>query len=195
MSKPRPGFIAVDAGLVGQTIVEAIFSRVQELALPDPPETVGDALDDLDLAFVSAKEGAVEMQMRRKGYLAREVELELFEPAQQPARWLTPVLEKHFAESADRAVALTAACAELARSEPVAKPHPDDPAANTWRVPGPGGHVRHFVARRTIEELLQGRDHPFDGDPADLKTPWIYGFFLRACQEVLPHDPPAAPSD
>ena len=57
---------------------------------------------------------------------------------------------------------------------------------------GPGGHVRHFVARRTIEELLQGRDTAFDGDPADLKTPWVYGYFLRACQEVLPHDPPDA---
>ena len=85
MSKPRSNFIAVDAGLAGKTIVEAIFARVQEIHLPDPPEHVGDALDDLDLAFVSNKEGAVEMQMRRKGYLAREVELELFEPARTPA--------------------------------------------------------------------------------------------------------------
>jgi hypothetical protein len=194
MSKPHSGFIAVDAGLAGQTIVEAIFARVQEIHLPDPPENVGDALDDLDLAFVSAKEGAVEMQMRRKGYLAREVELELFEPARKPARWLEPLLQENFAETPDWTVALRATCEELARSEPVAKPHPDDPAAKTWKVAGPGGHVRHFVARRTIEELLQGRDTAFDGDPADLKTPWMYGFFLRACQEVLPHDPPATPN-
>lgn len=192
MSKPRSSYIAVDAGLAGQTIVEAVFARVQELHLPDPPPDVGAALDDLDLAFVSASEGNIEMRMRRHGYLAREVELELFEPAKQSARWLQPIVEERFAQTGDWTTALVAACDELARKEPVAKPHPDDPAAATWRVPGPGGHVRHFVARRAIEEFLQGRDHPFDGDPADLKTPWIYGFFLRACQEVLPHDPPAA---
>lgn len=191
MSKPRSNFIAVDAGLAGQTIVEAIFARVQEIHLPDPPEHVGDALDDLDLAFVSNKEGAVEMQMRRKGYLAREVELELFEPARTPARWLEPLLRENLTKAdGDWAIALRTTCEELARSEPVAKPSPDDAAAKTWKVPGPGGHVRHFVARRTIEELLQGRDTAFDGDPADLKTPWVYGYFLRACQEVLPHDPP-----
>lgn len=191
MSKPRSDYIAVDAGLAGQTIVGAVFSRVQELHLPDPPQNVGDALDDLDLEFVSAKEGAAEMQMRRKGYLAREVEIELFEPARKPPRWLEPLLQEKFAETPDWTVALRATCEELARSEPVAKPHPDDPAAKTWKVAGPGGHVRHFVARRTIEEILQGRDTAFDGDPADLKTPWVYGFFLRACQEVLPHDPPS----
>ena len=193
MSKPPSSYIAVDAGLVGKTIVEAIFARVQELHLPDPPENVGDALDDLDLAFVSNTEGKIEMEMRRKGYLAREVEIELFEPAKTPARWLEPLLREHFEQSADWTVALRATCEALARSEPVAKPHPDDAAAKTWKVPGPGGHVRHYVARRTIEELLQGRETAFDGDPADLKTPWVYGYFLRACQEVLPHDPPATP--
>jgi len=77
-------------------------------------------------------------------------------------------------------------------AEPVGRPAPDDPAATTWRVPGPGGHVRHYLARRTIEDLLQGRDRPFDGDPADLKIPWVYGFLVRACEEALPADDLAA---
>ncbi len=127
--------------------------------------------------------------MRRAGYLARVVEAELFDPAKQPATWLAPLLRKRLADGAGGGAAVAATCAELARAEPVAKPSPDDPAAATWRVPGPGGHVRHYVARREIEERLQGRDRPLDGEPADLKTPWVYGFLVRACEEVLAHDP------
>jgi hypothetical protein len=187
MSKARPGVIAVDAGLVGKTLVEAVFTRVQQRDSPTPPPPVGPALDDPDLALAAGDEGRLEMQLRRAGYLARVVEAELFEPARQPATWLTARVQQRLGDGADVQAALTATCAELARAEPVGKPHPDDPAAATWRVPGPGGHVRHYLARRTIEELLQGRDRPLNGDPADLKIPWVYGFFVRACEEVLPH--------
>ena len=129
------------------------------------------------------------MQLRRAGYLARDVEVELFEPGQAaggmardaPAR---ASCDRRRLDGGGR----SAVCAELARAEPVGKPHPDDPAATTWRIRGPGGHVRHYVARRSIEEHLQGRNRPFDGDPADLKIPWAYGFFVRACEEVLPQD-------
>ena len=91
----------------------------------------------------------------------------------------------------DWTAALTATCADLARAEPIDKPHPDDPAAATWRVPGPGGHVRHYLARRVIEEDLQAesRSRPFEGDPAELKAAWTYGFLLRACEEALPAHP------
>jgi hypothetical protein len=177
VSKPRPGLVAVDAGLVGQTLVEAVHARVQELPPPAPEGDAGEALDDADLDLVPGGEGRLEMQLRRAGYLARVVEVELFDPAKQPTPWLAALARER--ES------IGAACAELARAEPVAKPQPDDPAAATWRVPGPGGHVRHFVARRTIEDLLQGRDRPIDGDPADLKVAWVYGFLVRACEEAL----------
>jgi len=187
MTNPRPGVIAVDAGLVAKTLVEAVFTRVQERDAPAPPDPAGPALDDPDLAFAANDEARLEMQLRRAGYLARVVEAELFEPARQHATWLVGRLQTQIAESGDLVAALTATCAELARAEPVDKPHPDDPAAATWRVPGPGGHVRHYLARRTIEELLQGRDRPLNGDPAELKIPWVYGFFVRACEEVLPH--------
>ena len=55
----------------------------------------------------------------------------------------------------------------------------------SWRVPGPGGHVRHFLARRTIEEYLREADAPVES-PEELKRPWMYGFFVRACEEALP---------
>jgi len=189
MSKPPPGLVAVDAGLVGKTLVEAVLARVQQLEAPTPSPAAGEALDDPDLSLTTGDEGRLEMRLRRAGYLARVAESDLFDPAKQPASWLTTLLGERLAERGDDAAALTAVCAELARTEPVAKPHPDDPAAATWRVPGPGGHVRHYVARRTIEEELQGRDRPLDGEPADLKIPWVYGFFVRACEEVLPHEP------
>jgi hypothetical protein len=191
MSKPPPGLVAVDAGLVGKTLVEAVLARVQELEAPTPLPAAGEALDDPDLSLFAGDEGRLEMRLRRAGYLARVAEVELFDPAKQPAPWLTALVGERLADSADQASALTAACADLARAEPVGKPHPDDPAAATWRIPGPGGHVRHYVARRTIEEELQGRDRPLDGEPADLKIPWVYGFFVRACEEVLPREPPS----
>ncbi len=188
MSKPHPGTIAVDSGLVGKTLVEAIFTKVQERSAPTPPDPAGPALDDACIAFADNDEAALEMRLRRAGYLARVVEAELFEPARQTAVWLTPRLQEQFAVTGDWSAAIGSTCAQLARAEPVGKPHPDDPDAATWRVPGPGGHVRHFLARRTIEELLQGRDRPITGDPADLKLPWVYGFFVRACEEALPDD-------
>ncbi|MGH2900884.1 MAG: hypothetical protein ACRDMZ_19570 [Solirubrobacteraceae bacterium] len=186
MSKPRQDVIAVDSGLVGKTIVEAVYTRVQERPAPAPADPVGAALDDADIAFAANDEARLEMSLRRAGYLARGVEAEMFEPAKQPAMWLVARLQEQLARTGDMAAALVAACSELARSEPVAKPRPDDPAAATWRVPGPGGHVRHLLARRTIEDLLQGRDRPVNGEPADLKIPWVYGFFIAACEEVLP---------
>lgn len=185
MSKPPPGVVAVDSGLVGKTLVEAVFARVQGLPDPTPPEPIAAALDDPLLSFVHAAEGRIEMRMRRAGYLARVVEAELFDPAKRPATWLAPLLRERTAE-AGTADAVRDVCAALASAEPVAKPHPEDPAATTWRVPGPGGHVRHYVARRTIEEFLQGRTTRFEGDPADLKTAWVYGFLVRASEEMLP---------
>jgi hypothetical protein len=81
MSKPRPGLVAVDSGLVGQTLVEAVLSHVLKLAPPDPPGAAGEALDDPDLSLAAPDEGRLEMRLRRAGYLARVAEAELFDPA------------------------------------------------------------------------------------------------------------------
>jgi hypothetical protein len=192
MTERRDGLVAVDSGLVGQTLVEAVYSRVAERPVPTPPAPAGDALAATTEEFVAGDERRLDLTLRRAGYLARIVEAELFEPARQPAAWLGEELATRLAQAADAATEITALCARLARAEPVGKPSPNDPAAATWRIPGPGGHVRHFVARRSIEEHLQNRDRPIDGDPADLKQAWVYGFLVRACEELLPqHDEPS----
>lgn len=185
MNKPRHGFVAVDSGLVGQTLVEAILAKIAQRPPPTPPDPVGAALDDPDQDLVPGDEARLEMALRHAGYLARVVEAEMFEPAKRPASWLGTLLRESIADNDDVAAAVAATSAKLAHAEPTAKPDPDDPAAATWRVPGPGGHVRHYVARRSIEDLLQGRDRPVKCDPAELKLAWTYGFFVRACEELL----------
>jgi hypothetical protein len=58
----------------------------------------------------------------------------------------------------------------------------------TWRIPGPGGHVRHYVALEAIEWLAgeTAVDIGDGGAGAELKRCWLYGFFLRACEEIGP---------
>lgn len=92
------------------------------------------------------------------GYHARTVEHERFARAREPMPWLQHML-------AGREAAEVAA--ELAAAEPVTRPEPDSGVAS-WRVPGPGGHVRHYMAR------LAG----------PTKDQWMRGYFLRCCEEV-----------
>lgn len=100
----------------------------------------------------------------RAGYLARLVETELFAAARSPLPGLTD--DSREAEVIAR---------ELASREPLDRPAPDDPDAVSWRVPGPGGHVRHYVAVR-----LLGR--------AELKRDFMYGFLMRCCEEAAGTD-------
>jgi hypothetical protein len=91
------------------------------------------------------------------GYHARDVERDRFAPARQPMPWLHELLA-----GGDAA----AVAAELAAAEPAGRPEPDSGAAS-WRVPGPGGHVRHYLALRS-------------GD----KVAWLRGYFRRCCEEA-----------
>ncbi len=184
MSDGRSGYVPVDTGLVLQTLVERIFGLVEGRRGDGPPESVATVLEAADLR-VTGSHHQLEDDLRHAGYLTRVVEVELFEPARQPADWIAELLAERSASTASWDETVAGVCAELARSEPLGKPSPDDEAAVSWRVPGPGGHVRHYLARRTIEEYLSGAEAPV-GDPAELKRPWMYGFFVRACEEVLP---------
>jgi len=90
----------------------------------------------------------------------------------------------------------TLADAELAAEEPLPKPNPDDERATSWKVPGPGGHVRHYVVAAAIADALSG-DHNGQGglpgqvdDAAALKRCWMSGFLGRCCEEAVP---PASP--
>jgi len=184
MSDERSGLVPVDTGLVLQTLVERMFGLIEGRRSEGPPEPVAGVLAAADLRLAGG-DPQVEADLRYAGYLARVVELELFEPARRAAEWIPELLIERFASTATWDEAVAGTCADLARSEPLGKPSPDDVAAMSWRVPGPGGHVRHFLARRTIEEYLREADAPVES-PEELKRPWMYGFFVRACEEALP---------
>ncbi len=184
MSDERSGLVPVDTGLVLQTLVERMFGLIEGRRSEGPPEPVAGVLAAADLRLAGG-DPQVEADLRYAGYLARVVELELFEPARRAAEWIPELLIERFASTATWDEAVAGTCADLARSEPLGKPSPDDEAAMSWRVPGPGGHVRHFLARRTIEEYLRDADAPVES-PEELKRPWLYGFFVRACEEALP---------
>jgi hypothetical protein len=103
--------------------------------------------------------------LARLGWHAREIEAERFEPAREP--WPPELLSP----------------LELARAEPLGRPDPGDPAAVSWRVPGPGGHVRHYVALRSIgasPDAVADLRTAGVTDPAALKRVWLYGFLLAA---------------
>jgi hypothetical protein len=106
--------------------------------------------------------------MVRLGYCARLAEADLFEPARAPLPGLAERMAKEATTDVSR---------ELASAEPSDRPDPEDDVAS-WRVPGPGGHVRHYVAMLAAERLAP------DDDPAQAKRAFMYGFFVRCCEEV-----------
>lgn len=195
MSTDPGRYVPVNTTVLLQTLVEAVNEQVQErlaarALIAKPP-----ALDADDQALVGENERSLDLDLRLSGYLARLVEVELFEPARAPAGWVPERIREAYARTHDLAEAVAEVCAALAAAEPVDKPSPDDPDAMSWQVPGPGGHVRHYLARRAIEELLRPREEPIDGDPAALKRAWMYGFFVRTCEEALPDEAALRPEE
>lgn len=119
-------------------------------------------------------------RLARLGYACREAETELFAAARVPSGWLA-----ERAQGADR----LELAAELACSEPESRPDPGD--APSWRVPGPGGHVRHYlVADGAATLAAAGPDEeprlPEGLGALELKRCWMLGFFLRCCEEAAP---------
>lgn len=150
----RPGLIAVNTAVAKEFMIDRIAGRAAERAGTDAtPE--------------------------RLGYETRMVEAEMFEPARQPATWLGAELHDRMKRGVSAAGAVEALSAELAASEPEEKPRPDDERAASWRVPGPGGHVRHFVAARL----------------GAAKREFMLGFFTCCCEEALGSEPGAGPGD
>jgi hypothetical protein len=124
-------------------------------------------------------------ELAQLGYTSRMAETELFEPARKPMPWLAELLKERMEADADRVHAGAQLSRELAAEEPDEKP---DPGEGSWRVPGPGGHVRHFLALSAADELRQGRGN---GEPAitrelsagEAKRCFLYGFYARCYQE------------
>jgi hypothetical protein len=163
---PRPGLISVRTELVVETLVgsiaEAVASRMDEpLAAP------------VEAALRSAGDERAR-RLARSGYLARAVELERFEPARAPLLWLAARLQEALGDGAEWSAAAAGVAGALAREEPEGRPDPQDERAASWRVPGPGGHVRHYLALRAA-----GGEAPSD------KRAWLTGFLVHCCAEAV----------
>jgi hypothetical protein len=119
------------------------------------------------------REAAAGAPLSRAGYELRNVERRLFEPARRPTPGLAEELHERIANGASEGDAIDALSRELADAEPLGRPEPGARGAWSWRVPGPGGHVRHYVAMELV------------GDAREAKREVLYGFFRRCCEEAL----------
>jgi hypothetical protein len=188
----------VQVEVIKEVLVDKILEGAMEQYPGDPPPPVKQALEaDVELPVCDG--GGLDLRMRRIGYLTRIVEADLFDPAQEPMDGLADALTRRLAEAEteDWAAAVSAVSAELAREEPLPKPNPADERATSWKVPGPGGHVRHYVVAAAIAEALSGDGNGQAGllpaginDAGELKRAWMYGFLVRCCEQALP---PASP--
>lgn len=152
-----PGdLISVRSDVAASLLIDGLFE-----------EAVSRLDDPVDHGVLRLLASAANPRAARLGYLGRLIETERFEPAREPMPWLTERLE---GQPADAAGVVSAA---LVEEEPLGKPSPADEAPS-WRVPGPGGHVRHFLAVRAAG----------DGAPEN-KRSWLLGFFTRCCEEAL----------
>jgi hypothetical protein len=167
----EPGLISVRTQVVLDTLVgsiaDAVTSRLQ---------------DPLDPDVEAALRSTGDPQRARIGYLARAVEVERFERAREPMPWLAEQLQRHRSDGVAWSAAAAAAATELASIEPQQRPDPEDDRAVSWKVPGPGGHVRYYLALRSA-----------DGDggragPAARRA-WLSGFLIHCIHEAAPPDP------
>ncbi len=165
----EPGLISVRTQVVLDTLVGTIADAVAERAgrpLSAPVEAALTAIGD------ERWQG-----LARAGYLARALEVERFERAREPMPWLAERFGEH--RDSDWSEAAAALAVELAAAEPPGRPEPGDERAVSWKVPGPGGHVRHYLALRAADD---GRD---GGPSLDTKRAWLTGFLIHCIQEAV----------
>lgn len=167
---PQP--MRVDARLVREQLVAAILQQAlpRAAALAEPvTERLHEGVCRLADADDPLQDAAASL-----GYACRELEVEMFEPARRRSEWLEDLRGGDPLELA----------VELARSEPEQRPDPGQ--APSWRVPGPGGHVRHYLALDGAAQLIASTTFPRPGSdaPARLKPCWMLGFFLRCTDEA-----------
>jgi hypothetical protein len=161
---------------VAERIDQPLAAEI-EAALAKPPLPEG-------VERGGSRDPALAAKLARAGYLARQVETELFEPARQPPSALGGLLRDAAGDGSPNCAAASLS-ARLSGSEPAERPDPGDEHAMTWRIPGPGGHVRHYVALAAIDWLARavvGDDDESAG--ARLKRCWLFGFFLRSCEDA-----------
>lgn len=195
-----PGrLMSVRTDLVREHLVGQLRAAVADRLPGEIPDSVTVEIDGAFDAVLGAERAAtapsenarIAGDLARAGYVTRVVEAEMFEPARRVPSWLTDMLRSRLVSGDDaRATAAAALSRELARAEPDGRPDPSEEHAS-WRVPGPGGHVRHYLAIEAAGECC--RKDP-RGEPrlperiytaGELKRCWLFGFFLRCCQEAL----------
>lgn len=168
--------ISVRTDVVMDVLVGSMAEEVAGRMGSSPPSVAparagwADATDDPAAArAASAVAQGAAADVAEAGWLARAVELERFPKAHEP-------IPAQLGQLVDRA-------AELARAEPLSRPEPDDENSVTWRIPGPGGHVRHYLALRAIADLA-GAPPVAEAlglpDRSSLKRCWVFGFVLAS---------------
>jgi hypothetical protein len=165
-----PPLISVRTRVVLDTLVGSIADTVAARA----EEPLGAAVE---AALARAGDGPAQW-MARAGYLARAVEVERFERARASMPWLAE--RAALDPDASWSAAAAALAATLAAAEPIDRPDPGDDGAVSWKVPGPGGHVRHYVALVAAERSVQPAGHLHG------KLPWLIGFLVHCIEEVSP---------
>ena len=167
----EPGLISVRTQVVLDTLVGTLADAVAERAS-----------EQLEAPIEAALASAVDEPLRalaRAGYLVRALEVERFERARVPMHWLAEQMGRHQREGLSWSEAAPALAASLAAAEPPGRPEPGDEQAVSWKVPGPGGHVRHYLALRAADD---GRD---GGSSLDTKRAWLTGFLIHCIQEAV----------
>jgi hypothetical protein len=168
--------IKVQTELVLEQLVSRVLGRALELRSADLPSESEEVL-----------EASPEPRpLARLGYACRAAETEMFEPARKPMPWLAEMLEERIKAGAGQAEATVDVCRELATEEPDEKPEPGE---GSWWVPGPGGHVRHFLALAAADELRHGhgdgkRTIARELSPGEAKRAFLYGLYARCCEEA-----------
>ncbi len=189
---PGGRVMAVRTELVKEFLVGRIHTIVVERHTEQlPPETEAALTRSAAKLFdppLREVEARLVARIARAGYLARVAEHELFERAREPTAVLADQARGLVAEALTPEDALSLSV-RLALAEPVARPDPHDERAITWRIPGPGGHVRHYVALASIAWALEDESGGPSGELNSewLKRCWLCGFFLRSCEEVPPN--------
>ena len=179
--------MSVRTELVREHLVSMILGSALDRGTAGIPERAAAEMEDAieAVADPGLRESATDdarglaTDTARIGYVCREVELEQFEPARSDQERIRELLES-VDRRASHAGAVRAA-RDLARAEPDGRPDPDGATAS-WRVPGPGGHVRHYVAVEAADRIRRRAGVGAAAIPlpaAELKRCWLFGFLLR----------------
>ena len=167
------GVMRVRTEVVLDQLVSKVLGRALELRAASLPSGTEDLL----------AEAPEPRELAELGYASRIAEVEMFEPARAPLPWLKALIEGGRGETPKTVIEVSR---ELATEEPDEKPAPGQ---GSWQVPGPGGHVRHYLALAAADEIVHGDSN---GKPlatrelsaGEAKRCFLVGFYARCCEEA-----------